>query len=145
MSDAWVVVASSTHCRIFAHHKHNAPLEELEDLVHPKGRLQEQELTTDKPGRAFDRFGPGRHTMGQSVDPSEQESIRFAKEVADRIDTGRKTGAFDRLVVVADPRFLGYLRQELSAATRHCLTEEIPKNLADADPATIREALPYRI
>lgn len=145
MSDAWVVVASSTHCRIFAHHKHNAPLEELEDLVHPKGRLPDRELTTDKPGRAFDSTGAGRHGMGQPVSPSEQESVRFAKEVASRIDAARKAHAFDRLLLVADPRFLGYLRQELSPATRQCLAEEIPKNLADADPGTIRKALPFRI
>lgn len=145
MSDAWVVVASSTHCRIFSHHKHNAPLEELEDLVHPKARLQDRELTSDKPGRTFDRYGPGRHAMGHAVDPSEQESVRFAKEVAERLDAGRMAKAFDRLVVVADPRFLGYLRQELSPATRHCVAKEIPKNLADADPASIREALPFRI
>lgn len=145
MSDAWVVVASSTHCRIFSHHKHNAPLEELEDLVHPKARLQDRELTSDKPGRTFDRHGPGRHSMGHAVDPSEQESVRFAKEVSERLEAGRMAKAFDRLVVVADPRFLGYLRQELSPATRHCVAKEIPKNLAEADPASIRDALPFRI
>jgi protein required for attachment to host cells len=145
MTDVWVVVASSTRCRIFNQSKHNAPLEELEDLVHPEGRLQDRELASDKPGRAFDSTGSGRHGMGQPVSPTEQENIRFAKTVAERIDAGRKARAFDRFVLVADPRFLGYLRQGLTTATRNCLASEIAKNLSEADPATIRAALPFRI
>lgn len=145
MSDVWVVVASSTRCRIFAQHKHNAPLEQLEEIEHPEGRLHDRDLATDRPGRSFDSSGPGRHGMGQPVSPSEQENIRFAKSVASRLDAARKREAFDRLVLVADPRFLGHLRQGLTPATRSRLSTELQKNLADADPATIREALPYRI
>ena len=145
MSDVWVVLASSTRCRIFTQHKHSAPLEELEDMVHPEGRLHARDLGTDRPGRSFDSAGAGRHGMGQPVSPTEQENIRFAKTVASRLDTARKQHAFDRLVLVADPRFLGHLRQGMTPATRNCLTTELQKNLADADPETIREALPYRI
>ncbi|MGD9387224.1 MAG: host attachment protein [Gammaproteobacteria bacterium] len=145
MTDVWVVVASSTRCRIFTQSRHNAPLEELEDLVHPEGRLHDRDLASDKPGRAYDSSGSGRHGMGQPVSPTEQENIRFAKTVAERIDAGRKAQAFERLVLMADPRFLGHLRHGLSAATRNCLSTEIPKNLADADPDAIRAALPFRI
>ena len=145
MSDVWVVVASSTRCRIFTQHNHSAPLEELEDMVHPEGRLHARDLGTDRPGRSFDSAGAGRHGMGQPVSPTEQENIRFAKMVASRLDAARKQHAFDRLVLVADPRFLGHLRHGMTPATRNCLSTELQKNLADADPATIREALPYRI
>jgi protein required for attachment to host cells len=145
MKDVWVVVANSTRCRIFRQHKHSDPLTQVEELDHPEGRLRARDLGTDRPGRAFDSVGHGRHAMGQPVDPLEQETIRFAKTVAERIDAGRKRECFDRLVLVADPRFLGHLRQGLSAATRHRLTTELHKNLADADPRVIREALPYRI
>jgi protein required for attachment to host cells len=145
MKDVWVVVANSKRCRIFRQHKHGEPLIPVEELDHPEGRLRGRDLVTDRPGRAFDSAGHGRHAMGQPVDPLEQETIRFAKTVADRIDAGRKRERFDRLVLVADPRFLGHLRHGLSAATRHRLTTELQKNLADADPRVIREALPYRI
>jgi protein required for attachment to host cells len=104
-----------------------------------------RELASDRPGRSFDSEGQGRHAMGQPVDAHEQERIRFAKTVATRIDEARKKDRFDRLVLVAEPRFLGHLRQGLSSATRQRLTTELQKNLADADPGSIREALPYRI
>lgn len=145
MNDVWVVVASSSRCRIFTQHKHSGPLEQIAELNHPESRLRARELTSDRSGRSFDRVGHGQHAMGQAVDPVEQENIRFAKTVAAKIDTARKKDRFDRLVLVADPRFLGHLRQGLSAATRHKLTKELQKNLADADPGAIRKALPYRI
>lgn len=145
MSDVWVVVASSTRCRIFAQHKHSGPLEPVAELEHPEGRLRARDLASDRPGRAFDSEGNGRHAMGQPVDPTVQENIRFAKTVADKIDAARKKERFGRLVLVADPRFLGHLRSGLSSATRQRLTTELQKNLADADPKAIRNALPYRI
>jgi len=145
MNDVWVVVASSTRCRIFTQQKHSGPLLEVEQLEHPEGRMRRREFSTDRPGRSFDSAGHGRHAMGQPVDPLEQESIRFAKTVAMKIDNARKKHRFDRLVLVADPRFLGHLRQGLSPATRHHLTTELQKNLADADAGAIRAALPYRI
>jgi protein required for attachment to host cells len=145
MKDVWVVVASSTRCRIFSQQKRTAPLTQVEELQHPEGRLHARDLASDRPGRSFDSEGNGRHAMGQSVDPTEQENIRFAKTVADRIDRARKKDLFDRLVLIADPRFLGHLRQGLSPATRHRLSAELHKNLSDADPGRIRQALPYRI
>jgi protein required for attachment to host cells len=145
MNDVWVVVASSTRCRIFTQQKHSGPLLQLEQLDHPEGRLRGRDLAADRHGRSFDSAGNGRHAMGEHVDPVEQENIRFAKTVATKIDAARKKDRFERLVLVADPRFLGHLRHGLSPATRQKLTTEVHKNLADADPHAIREALPYRI
>lgn len=145
MNDVWVVVASSTRCRIFTQRKHSGPLQQVEELDHPEGRLRGRDLASDRPGRSFDSAGHGRHAMGQPVDPTEHENIRFAKTVATRIDDARKKHRFDRLVLVADPRFLGHLRQGLSPATRHRLSAELHKNLANADPGAIQQALPYRI
>ena len=118
---------------------------EVEDLVHPEARLRPRQLVTDRPGRAFDNTGSGRHAMGSAVDSREHECQRFARSVANRLETARQRHRFDRLVVVAEPRFLGHLRQGLSAATRSQVTAQLGKNLCSADPKAIREALPYRL
>lgn len=145
MSQVWVVVASSTRCRIFKQDRHNAPLVELEDLVQPEGRLRRRDVESDRPGRALDGSGHGRHGMGDPLDRVEHESARFAKRVAGRLERARQRRRFDRLVVVAEPRFLGHLRQGLTDATRSCVTTQLKKNLCTADPTSIREALPYRL
>lgn len=145
MKNVWVVVASSSKCRVFTQQKHQGPLLQVDQLENSEGAMSAGELTSDRPGRAFDSAGQGRHAMSQSVDPVEQETIRFAKKVATTIETGRKKEAFDRLVLVSDPSFLGHLRPALSSATHQRLSAEINKNLADADPEAVRAALPFRI
>ncbi|MEJ2515332.1 MAG: host attachment protein [Gammaproteobacteria bacterium] len=145
MSQVWVVVASSTRCRIFIQKAHNAPLVEIEDMVHPVARLRPGQTRTDKPGRSLDGNGGGRHAVGRPPDARVQECQRFAKDVASRIESARQKHQFDRLVVIAEPKFLGRLRQGLSSATRSCVTAQLQKNLCMADPQVIREALPYRI
>ena len=145
MSQVWVVVASSTRCRIFSQDKHSAPLVEIEDMVHPEARLRRSELESDRPGRALNGSGSGRHALGQPVDRNGHECARFARAVAGRLERARQGHRFERLVVVADPKFLGHLRHGLSEATRSCVTAQLQKNLSTADPKSIREALPYRI
>ena len=145
MSHVWVVVASSTRCRIFKQESHRAPLVEIEDLVHPEGRLRRSELESDRPGRTADGSGRSRHRMGEPMDRTDHESARFAKSVASRLERARQRHRFERLVVVADPRFLGHLRHGLSGATRSCVTAQLKKNLCTADPEAIREALPFRL
>lgn len=60
---AWVVVADSSSCRLFAAGKPIGPLQELESLVHPEGRMHGRDLVSGQPGRAFDSKGAGRHAM----------------------------------------------------------------------------------
>jgi len=145
MKKVWLVVTSSSKCGIFTQEKHNGPLQQLEQLENTEADTPARELNTDRPGRAFDSAGQGRHAMSQGIDPVEQETIRFAKKVATIIENGRKQDAFERLVLVSDPSFLGHLRPGLSSATQQRLSTEIAKNLADADPETVRAVLPYRI
>jgi protein required for attachment to host cells len=145
MNGVWIVVASSTKCRIFTQDKHQGPLTKIDEIGNPEGRLHAGDINTDRPGRSFDSHNRHRHALGQHVDPVELESIRFAKTVATHLDRARQRDRFQRLALVADPRFLGHLRQELSHATRSRLSAELDKNLSEADPAAIREALPYRI
>lgn len=145
MGGVWVVVATSACCKIFTQKSHNAPLESLYEFDDPDARLRPGDINTDRPGRAFDSNGRGRHAMGNTVAPAEQRSIRFAKRVAGRLDRARQRNRFSRLVLVAEPRFLGHLRHGLNPATRSRLTAEIGKNLVTEDAGTIRSHLPYRL
>lgn len=141
MSRDWVAVADSNRCRIFEQSARNGPLEEISDLVAPAARLKNQDLNADRHGRAFDSAGQGRHAMGSSVEPVEQEAIRFAKEVVTALDTGRQRGRFSRLYVIAEPRFLGYLRQGFSRPLKETVAAEIDKDWTTHTAAEIRDRL----
>jgi protein required for attachment to host cells len=142
MAKTWVVVADSSRARILMAEKPGMGLLEIDSLEHPEGRLHEQELTSDLPGRAFDSGGQGRHVMGTSVEPKKQEAIKFAKLVADHLESGRTTGSFSRLYVIAPPAFLGQLRDHLSTSLERIVQGTIDKNLVAQDETAIRAQLP---
>lgn len=141
MSREWIAVADRNHCRVFQRTSRQGQLEELFDLVSPTSRLKNQDIDADRHGRSFDRQGQGRHAMDPPVEATEQEAIRFAKDVAERLDTGRKEQRFDRLYVVAEPRFLGHLRQEFTRPLKDVIAAEVDKDWATHEPEQIRQRL----
>jgi protein required for attachment to host cells len=145
MVKTWVLVADSCRARIFVADAATGPLREVETLAHPEGRLHEQHMTSDRPGRTFDRYGQGRHAMSAGNEPKHQEAIGFAKRVSAHIEERRKEGAFDRLVIVAAPAFLGLLRQEFSDPTTGMLALEINKDLTQLNAEQIRAHLPENL
>lgn len=145
MAKAWVVAANSTTARIFLAETPMGPLHELKTLCHPEARLHERELGTDSPGRAFDSFGEGRHAMEADVRPKKQEAIRFAEELAAELEAGRTQGRYDVLCLMAEPGFLGLLRNKLDGRTSAMVRTEIDKNLAKHSAQEIRQALPERL
>ncbi|MDX1498602.1 MAG: host attachment protein [Woeseiaceae bacterium] len=98
----------------------------------------ERELVSDRPGRAFDRAGHGRHAMEPRTSARTQEKRRFAHRVAQAIDRAVGTGAASRIVLLAGPKFLGLLRDELGPEARAAVVFEAAKNLTALDAAAIR-------
>ena len=141
MNKDWIAVADKNRCRIFEQTNRNGRLEEIADLVAPATRLKNQDINSDRHGRSSDSAGIGRHAMGSSVEPVEQEAIRFAKEVVAKLDTGRQKNSFGRLYVIAEPRFLGYLRQNYTRPLKDTIAAEIDKDWTTQTPDEIRDRL----
>jgi protein required for attachment to host cells len=145
MDKVWIVVADSAVARIFTAATPTGALEELETLDHPEGRMREQELVSDLPGRTFDRAGEGRHMKEVQVRPKEHEATKFAENLAQHLETGRVQGRYDTLFLVAAPDFLGLVRQKLSPQTAALVQLEIDNDFTKHDPREIRKALPDRL
>lgn len=138
----WVVAADSSRARILSAEKRAGQLVELEAMVHPEARLHGQELLSDAPGAAFDSGALGRHAIGGRVDVKQQEAIRFAKRLCDRIALAHSQGNFERLYIVASPNFLGLLREGMHPPVQNAIAGEIGKNLANHSLEEIRRHLP---
>jgi len=136
-----IVVADSARARIFTLSETGGKLQEIADLSHPESRLHDTELSSDLPGRTFDRHGQGRHGMEQATDPKEREARAFAVEIARYIERSQREHGFDSLVLVAPPKFLGLLRLDLSKAARASLVGELDKNLVEADVKSLERHL----
>jgi len=144
MSKHWVVVADKSKARIFTVADPRGALLDEGILVHPQARDREQELSSDRPGRSFGSKGQGRHAMGSSVKPDQQETIRFSKQIADHVLAAHNEGRCDRLLLVAGASLLGLLREHLKTPSGLKITE-IEKNLGQYDAREIRKHLPERL
>ena len=139
------MVADSARVRFFSAGSATAPLVPFHQLVHPEARLHDKDMKSDRPGRAFDSYGEGRHATGTSVSPKEQESIRFAKTIADYLEQGRVGDRYESLVLVADPRFLGHIRDAIPSEVAKLVSLEVDKDLSMEKDAEIRSHLPDRL
>lgn len=137
----WVVVADSSRGKIFAQDKQSNELQERVDLIHPGARLQGEELTSDRPGRHTGAYGQGSHVFDARTEAKEHEAETFAKEIAKRLEAGRTSGQFQKLVLMAPPAFLGVLRAQLDDEVRKLVVEEIAKDLVTHSADEVREHL----
>ncbi|SFK48653.1 Protein required for attachment to host cells [Nitrosomonas aestuarii] len=145
MTKIWILTANSNHARLFTADSPIGPLTELETFDNPDARAKQMDLTSDRQGRSFDSHGEGRHAMAVEVDPKEQEQIRFAKLIADRLEQGRVANTFERLVVVAAPAFLGLLRTHFNTSLNALLSLEIDKDYTACKADELRARLPQRL
>ncbi len=145
MLKTWVVVADRTVARIFEVDSTTGNIEEIESLVHPEGREADRELTSDRPGRGFERVGASRHSYGPDGGQAKHGAEEFARLVGRRIGAARVQGEVDRVVLVAAPATLGLLRGQLDAPTRQLVVGEYDLNLAHLKAAEIQAHLPEHL
>ena len=121
------------------------PLQERETLVNPEARQPQRDLVTDASGRSFNRFGPGRATLGHEADAKEHDYEIFARQIAQRLNEARVRGELDKLVLVAAPAFLGLLRKNLDPHVLDLVTASIDKDLTQLRADKLRARLPQRL
>ncbi len=142
MKKTWIVVADSSRARLFTAETPTSGLQELEDLQHVQSRLHDQELTTDLPGKHGNDAGMGAHGYEPKVTPTDEEAIRFAKELAQELYRAFHEHKFEQLILVAAPKFLGHLRNALDKNVKKVISFELAKDLTSEKPEDIRKHLP---
>ena len=134
MNNTWILVAHRGGARLFENRGPGKGLSLLHDIPHPEGRLKNKDIGADKPGRSFDSRGQGRHALGKEQEPTEHVAEQFAKHLSAMLDDGRSRQRYTKLVLVAEPRFLGNLRAALSIPTAALITATLDKDLGGVEP-----------
>ncbi|MBK1698456.1 host attachment protein [Rhodovibrio salinarum] len=137
----WILVADGARARFLENHGPGKGLEAALDSEMQQHLPPNRELVTDKPGRGSSPASGGRHAVAPRTDWHTFEKERFAHQVAETLDHARTEGRFDRLVLVAPPKTLGWLREQLSKPTYAKVTGEIAKDLTNASDADLKEQL----
>lgn len=125
----WILIADGAHARIIEaigkdHGLHEVPGTETR-LHIPPSRL----LGRAEPGRVHESVGYTRHAIEPKSDPHKLLEVQFAEQLADQLHQYVEAKAFDRLVVVAPPTMLGYLRKSLGSDVTGKLIAEVDKDL----------------
>lgn len=135
----YIVVGDSAEIRIFQSHSRFGDWSEIAALSNPDARSPERERVTDRPGRAFDSFGKARHAMEPAETARQHEVRRFAHKVGEYLGNALAAGKFEHLAIVAEPKFLGFLRKELSATTQRTVQCEKPLNTTGYDVQKLKK------
>lgn len=125
----WILVAHRSGARVYQTKGNSKALHLVKDIPHPEGNLKNRDIKSDRPGRAFDKVGGGRHSMSSAVEPKAQLEKVFAGQLSSMLDEARNQHLFDRLILVAEPRFLGELRGMLNRETAAMVTSTLDKDL----------------
>jgi protein required for attachment to host cells len=131
MNTTWILTAHRSGASLFESQGKGKPIQRVQDIPRPKGRLQNKDINADKPGRAFDSHGYGRHDMTTEHEPTEEVAMQFARILAELLNKGRTLHAYEKLVLVAEPKFLGLLRAALDSHTAALVVKSVHKDLPD--------------
>lgn len=110
-------------------------------MLNPDGRLQDRELSTDAKGRWGGPDRPGGKPMQDETSPSEHVARSFSKRIGAYLDKARAEDRFDRLCLVAPPKFLGLLRGDLTKEVEKRVMREVPKDLSWQKTRELEEQL----
>ncbi len=145
MPTTWIVSGDASRARVLQVTGRNE-LEEIEDFVNPRSRQHNREQLADahprfdahggagKPGSA-PTGGPGSDREEKSA--GEIEAEKFSREIGRFLDQSRMQKRYDRLFLIAPPRFLGLLRKELGKEVQKLVRDEIDKDLSWLDAREI--------
>jgi protein required for attachment to host cells len=145
----WCLVCDASRAHLFRETTPRRTFEPIESFEHPESRLKVRELMTDAPGRKpvggsrgnsqGTRPGGfhGRPVAEPDTDPKLVEAQKFARDLVATLEKGFDDHAYDALVIVAPPHFLGMLRAMLSDRVVRKIAGTIDKDFAALDAREI--------
>jgi protein required for attachment to host cells len=126
MATTWIVAADSSRARVLQVADRER-LVEVDNLLNPDARLQDRELTTDANPRLH---GPGGLSAREEPSAVEHTVEMFSKRIGDYLEKARTDHRYDRLVLVAPPKFLGLIRKELGKEVEKLVADDLDKDLS---------------
>ena len=123
-TSTWVVVADARAARIFSFTDKNDEWRLLETVAGDNSGHPDQ--TAGSVTKASEHKG-ALHAHGESV-PKETQERRFAHTLSHVLERGHAGNSFARLALVAPPKLLGDLRENLSKGLQPLTVAEVHKD-----------------
>ena len=142
MTKVFLVVAESSRAKIFQTDMHLSEMIELEDMVHPASRQHERDITSDLPGRGASSGEGSHHGIDDQSNARKEEVDIFARQIDKHLAAMLDQGQFEKLALVASPKFLGHLRKHLSGRLADKIVYELDKDLLHCKETELKAHLP---
>ena len=134
----WIVVGHRGGAKSYEHVGIGRGIKMIDGMANPTGRSQSRDLVSDRPGRAFaSRGAGGRHALTAKSDAHEQALAVFVRDLAQYLGSGLSKKRYERLVLVAEPHFLGRLRKVLPRNVASRVHGAVRKDLFRSDRADL--------
>ena len=135
-----VIIADASRARVFKSARGLNKLAEIEDFIHSESRLTDKELMSDTSRISANRRG----SLQPRTFPKDHEEQIFARQLGKHLKEIHSKEPYDELVLVASPRFLGMLRNELHASIANLVSYTIDKELIHSSKDQLLEHLKNR-
>jgi len=137
----WIVLVDGQHARAYKNEGPGRGIMALDDFERYRNGLPDRELGSDQPGRMSSVYGAGTDSFAPKTSLHEREEERFILAIAHLLDQALSAGQFDRLIMIAPPKALGFLRKTLSQNVQKHMTHALAKDLIKASPETLKMQL----
>lgn len=125
----WIFVGDASYARVFKTTGSVQKMQLVEEFDHPESRQRGSDLISDRPGSASVSAGIHGGTPSKTP-PKEVEARHFAEQMARFLNKGQAERAYDRLILVAPPHFLGLIKGHLTDPARKLVAEALHKDFA---------------
>ena len=134
MTRLLVLVADQAHARLYKAESLRDTFTEVEGFANHVARYHEQQLVSDAPGRSSSPGNTYSHPLGNEQEARQHNLALFAKTISGEIGRALYNQTGTKLYLIAPPKFLGVLRNNLSNEVRHCVAGELNKSITDVSP-----------
>lgn len=133
----WILLVDMQGAEIYK--KNHLALKKIGEVL---SRGRHKSPTNESVGRAISSAdGAIHHKYEPHMNVARQEGLAFAHEISEYLNKAVRENAFDRLVLVAPPKILGFLRKSLSEAVDKRIVAEVNKDLKNLGKKDLEQAL----
>lgn len=125
----WVLVTDSGYGRVFEIERSPARIEEIGSRESPARHKPSRELTSDLSGRESSSATQSGDTKQPRSDPHDEAERQFVREWVEGLQKNHSNGRFEHLLLVADPRTLGRLRESMDTTLQEAVIAEFDLDL----------------
>lgn len=124
----WILIADAALAKLYSAKNIRGEWSLVQTFDNPAAHEQDQDLVADKFGSYKAPMEPGGSAFDERTDPKRAEIDQFGRHLANVLREGRTRNAYQRLILVAPPRFQGIVKKHCDAHTEQCFIHHLAKD-----------------